>query len=184
MKHYLTLILVSIGLLALTACSKKKDDKPDKKGADITAEIILESGEKVEFAYTMDKFDFFHGPDEEGNGYIIQLYPGTTIDGTWYSIMIDARINGAGASGEGSYSFHETLGNDAMGLMIRVGVQSDQSDVSTLSSYASMVGNPGGLVITSFSDHHIAGTFSGVMTADTSEDPSVTIKDGKFEFEF
>lgn len=184
MKRYLTLILVSIGLLGLAACGKS-DEKPDKKGADITAELILESGEKIDFSYSMDNYDFFHGPDAEGNGYIIQLYPRTTIDGTSYSIMIDARIKGAGKAGEGSYSFHETLGHDDMGVLIRVGVQSDPADIATLEAYNSAVGNPGGLVITSFSDHHIAGTFSGIMNSEIVADaPSVRIQNGKFEFDF
>lgn len=184
MKHNLKFMLLCIGLFGLTACDKD-DDKPAKKGADITAEIILESGEKIDFSDSMDSYDFFHGPDEEGNGYIIQLYPGATIDGTWYSIMIDARINGAGKAGEGSYSFHETLGNDDIGLFVRVGMQSDPNNPETLRSYSSKVNNPGGLVITSFSDHHIAGTFSGVMASQMSgEDPPVTIKNGRFEFDF
>lgn len=184
MKHYLTFILVGIGLLGLTSCSKD-DDEPVKKGTDVTAEIILASGEIVDFSYTMDEYSFFHGPDEEGNGYIINLYPGTTIDGTYYSIMIDARIKGAGKAGEGSYSFHETLGNDDIGVFVRVGIQSDPDNVGTLNGYSSKVGNLGGLVITSFSDHHIAGTFSGVMPSQMShEDPPVTIQNGKFEFDF
>lgn len=184
MRRNLILIVLCVGLFGLTACSKK-EDKPDKKGADITAEIILESGKKVDFSYSMDKYDFFHGPDEDGNGYIIQLYPRTTVDGTSYSIMIDARINGGGKAGEGSYAFHETLGHDDKGVLIRVGIQSDPTDISTLDAYASKVDNPGGLVITSFSDHHIAGTFSGIMASEISNDaPSVTIKNGKFSFDF
>lgn len=184
MKQNIFFLLLCIGLLGLTACNKD-DDKPAKKGADITAEIILGSGKKVDFSYTMDEYDFFHGPDEEGNGYIIQLYPGATIDGTWYAISIDARLNGAGDSGEGSYSFHETLGDEEIGVFIRVGIQLDPENIETLSSYSSKVDNPGGLVITSFSDHHIAGTFSGVMASQMSdEDPPVTIKNGKFEFDF
>lgn len=183
MKHKIICTLLFAGLFVITACSK--NDEPKKKDADITAELVLPSGEQVDFSYTMDQLDFFHGPDESGNGYIIQLYPRATIDGTHYAIMIDARLNGAGEAGQGAYKFHETLGDDIRGVFIRVGVQANPSDPATLHGYASEVENPGGLVITEFSDHHISGTFSGTMNSQMSNEAlPVIIKNGAFSFDF
>lgn len=180
-----TLVFALLSIVLLTACSKDDDNKPDKKDADVTAQVVLGSGEKIDFAYSLDNLDFFHGPAEQGNGYIIQLYPGTTVDGVWYSISIDARLSGSGNAGEGSYAFHETLGDDDIGVFIRVGIQSDPENVATLKGYSSEVGNAGGLVITSFSDHHIEGTFSGIMGSQMSDDdPPIKIVNGKFSFDF
>src|SRR5699024_11119816 len=98
MRHNLTFILLCVGLFGLTACSKK-ENKPGIEVADITAEIIMASGKKVDFSDSMDKFDFLHGPDEDGNVYVIQFYPRTIVDGITYSSMIDARMNGSGKAG-------------------------------------------------------------------------------------
>lgn len=185
--NQLTICLLSVFLFV--SCSKK-DDNPDPDGnndakAEITATLQFSSGESVDFAFTHKKDDlikpYINGPNRNDH-YKLWLRGEKEIDGFVYVINLYVTMPEAGV---GDYPFGRAWQWHDEGFVteIHVGVTEKGSPLN-LKQYSSLDADnttSKGVTISSLTDNHVTGTFSGI--AAYTESDIVIITDGEFNID-
>ncbi len=184
--RYLTIGLLS-GVL-FTACSKNEEKpKDEKSGEEITATLQFSDGKTVDFSFAHQKDDLIkpslNGPNGNDH-YKLRLRGEKPIDGTTYTINIYVTMP---ENALGDYKFGRAWQWHDEGFVteIHVGV-TDMDNPLNLKQYVSTPPdvdntNSKGVTITSLSEDHVQGTFSG-KAAYTKSD-IVTITNGKFDID-
>lgn len=179
-KH-LTIVLFCIVLFA--SCDKNTDEPNTSSDGDITATFQFSDGETVDFAFTSGEDDllkpYVYGPNSNDH-YKLYLRGEKEIDGKIYTINLYVTMP---EKGIGDYPFGRAWQWHDKGFVteILIGVTEKGNPIS-LKQYMSMeIDNTHskGVTISSLTDNHVKGTFSGL--AMYTESDVITINNGKFD---
>lgn len=180
--------LLTVGLLSVflfISCGKD-GDKPDTDESDADAEITavfqFGDGESVDFAFTHEKDDlikpYVYGPNENKH-YKLWLRGEKEIAGKIYTINLYVTMPEEGVR---TYPFGRAWQWHDEGFVteIHIGVTEKGNPLNLKQYFSSDVDNTDskGATISSLTDNHIKGTFSGI--AAYTESDIVTITDGEF----
>lgn len=177
---------LAIGLLSaffFISCDKSNDEPDLNSDGDITATFQFSDGESVDFTFTSQEDDFVkpyvYGPNSNDH-YKLYLRGEKEIDGKVYTINLYVTMP---ENGIGDYPFGRAWQWHDEGFVteILIGV-TEKGNPLSLKQYMSMEmdnTNSKGVTITSLTDNHAKGTFSG--KAMYTESDVVTITNGKFD---
>ncbi len=181
--------LLTVGLLSIflfVSCGKDDDkpgtDEPDAD-AEITATLQFSSGESVAFAFTHKKDDiikpYVYGPNGNEH-YKLWLRGEKEIGDNIYTINLYVTMP---EEGVGEYPFGRAWQWHDEGFVteIHIGVTEKGNPLNLKQYFSSEVDNTDskGVTISSLTDNHIKGTFSGI--AAYTESDIVTITEGEFD---
>lgn len=179
-KH---LIVGLLSIVLFASCDKNKDEPDSNSDGDITATFQFSNGETVDFAFTSTEDDFIkpyvYGPNGNDH-YKLYLRGEKEINGKVYTINLYVTMP---ENGVGDYPFGRAWQWHDEGFVteIHIGV-TEKDDPLALKQYMSMEidnTNSKGVTISSLTDNHVKGTFSG--KAMYTESDVVTITNGKFD---
>lgn len=179
-KH---LIVGLLSIVLFASCDKNTDEPDRSSDGDITATFQFSNGETVDFAFTSEEDDFIkpyvYGPNSNDH-YKLYLRGEKEIDGKIYTINLYVTMP---EEGVGDYPFGRAWQWHDEGFVteIHIGV-TEKDDPLALKQYMSMEidnTNSKGVTISSLTEDHVKGTFSG--KAMYTESDVVTITNGKFD---
>ena len=180
----LGVLLCGVFLLCSISCSSDDSGNgPGESDGAITASLQFSDGESTEFAFTPEKDDlikpYLYGPNGNGH-YKLHLRGERGIGDKIYTLNIYVTM---GEEGVGTYPFGRAWQwyDEGYVTEIHVGVTEKGNPLALKQYFSFEIDNAAskGLEITSLSDNHVKGTFSGLAAYAGSD--TVTITNGTFD---
>jgi len=174
------------GVLLLFSVSCSNDDSGNEPGGSdgaITASLNFSDGESTDFAFTPKMDDlikpYVYGPNGNGH-YKLHLRGEREIGDKIYTLNIYVTME---EEGIGTYPFGRAWQwyDEGYVTEIHVGVteKGNPLDLKQYFSFETDNTNSKGLVISTLTDNHVKGTFSGIAVYADSD--TVTIANGTFD---